>query len=72
VIFVRYFSEKKFGQRQKISPIRRNFAQSGHSGNELVFSKSAPGLPDGLFVFKPKIPILVKFGPWNRKWCYIL
>jgi hypothetical protein len=24
-----------------------------------------------LFVFKPKIPILVKFGgPWNRKCCY--
>jgi hypothetical protein len=25
------------------------------------------------FVFKPKIPILVKFkGPWNKKCCYIL
>jgi hypothetical protein len=25
------------------------------------------------FVFKPKIPSLVKFGgPWNRKCCYIL
>jgi hypothetical protein len=25
------------------------------------------------FVFKPKIPTLVKFGgPWNRKFCYIL
>jgi hypothetical protein len=25
------------------------------------------------FVFKPKIPILVKFGgPWNEKCCYIL
>jgi hypothetical protein len=25
------------------------------------------------FVFKPKIPILVKFGgPWDRKCCYIL
>jgi hypothetical protein len=47
----------------KQSPNTRKVAESGHP-----VSQSASGLPDGLGIFKSKIPIWENFrGPWNGK-----
>jgi uncharacterized protein (DUF736 family) len=50
-----------------------SWMSSDHTSSSSSWRNSWSGLPDGTYIFKPKILMWVNFlGPWNREGWYIL